>query len=98
MTAAPLECNDCQDSNHVRPCVRSLACWWREVRELEKLLGYARSSLYVRDAWDHLLACEVPSPQPALYVELRSCAETWTRLSQGHRGVFPSLLNRFVEV
>jgi hypothetical protein len=98
MTAAPLECLDCQAGDHVRPCVRSLACWWREARELEHLLGYARSSLRARDAWDELLAAEVPSPRTALYVELRSCIETWTRLSDARRGVYPSLLNRLVEV
>ena len=98
MTAAPLECLDCREGDHVRPCVRSLACWWREVRELEQLLGYARSSLHTRDAWDQLLASEVPAPQPALYIELRSCVEMWARLCRARRAVYPSLLNRLVEV
>jgi len=40
----------------VRPCVASLACWWREVQALEELLGYGRSSIAARAAWDELLA------------------------------------------
>lgn len=96
MTAAPLECVDCGEADHVRPCVRSLACWWREVRELEELLGYSRSSLLARDAWDELLAVEVPAPQMALYVELRACVETWTRILLGQRAIRPTLLDQFV--
>src|SRR2546423_603029 len=96
MTAAPLECIGCHGDDHVRPCIRSLACWWKEVRELEELLGYSRSSLRARDAWDELLAAEVPAPRTALYVELRACVEMWTRISRGQRAIYPSLLDRLI--
>ena len=96
MTSAPLECADCRGAGHVRPCVRSLACWWKEVQELEKSLGYARSSLRARDAWDELIASEIPAPHPALYIELRGAVATWERITHGQRVVHPSLLDRFV--
>ena len=96
MTTAPLECFDCAPISRARPCVRSLACWWKEVRELEDLLGYVRSSLRARDLWDELVASEIPSPQLALYVELRCAAEAWERITNGRRTLYPSLLDRFV--
>lgn len=96
MIAAPLECPDCHAGNHVRPCVRSLACWWKEVRELEVLLGYERSSIRARDMWDELIASEVPAPQPALYIELRGAVQLWKRITATRRLVCPTLLDRFI--
>ena len=82
----------------VRPCVASLACWWREVQELQELLGYSRSSLAARTAWDELLASEMLIPHQALYVELRACVRVWERISAGRPVVYPSLLDRLVWV
>jgi hypothetical protein len=82
----------------VRPCVASLACWWREVQELEELLGYSRSSLAARAAWDELLAAEILIPHQALYVELRACVMVWERISAGQAIAFLSLLDRLVRV
>jgi len=96
MATAPLECEELWEEEHVRPCVSSLACWWREIRELEELLGYERSSLQARDAWDELLAAEILAPREALYVELRDCVNTWRRISRGQGMVYPSLLERLV--
>ena len=82
----------------VRPCVASIACWWREVRELEELLGYGRSYPASRAAWDDLLAAEILIPHQALYVELRACVRVWERISAGQPVVSPSILDRFVWV
>jgi len=79
-----------------RPCVASLACWWKEVQELEELLGYSRSSIAARAAWDDLLAAEILIPHQALYVELRGCVRVWERISVGQSIIFPSLLDRLV--
>ena len=99
MTTALLECPpDASENLHVRPCVSSLACWWKEIRELEEELGYQRSSLRARDAWDDLLAAEIPSPREALYVELRACVNTWRRITQGKGVVYPALLDHLVWV
>jgi len=97
MRVAWLECDSYTDAAHARPCVQSLACWWSEVQELELLLDYNRSSLRARQVWDALLACELLTPQPALYVELRACAASWTRMTRGLSFVYPSLLDRFVQ-
>jgi hypothetical protein len=98
MKTALLECPESWEQEHARPCITSLACWWREIRELEELLGYARSSLAARDVWDELLAAEILFPREALYVELRDCVRTWQRVSRGQGIVCPSLLERFVWV
>lgn len=98
MGTALLECEELWEEQHVRPCVTSLACWWREIRELEELLGYDRSSLQARDAWDELLAAEIPAPREALYVELRDCVNTWQRITRGQGIVCSSLLERLVWV
>lgn len=98
MGTAPLQCEELWEEQHVRPCVISLACWWREIRELEELLGYERSSLRARDAWDQLLAAEIPAPRDALYIELRDCVNTWRRISRGQATRYPSLLDRLVLV
>jgi hypothetical protein len=82
----------------VRPCIASLGCWWREVHELEESLGYLRSSLEARVAWDELLSSEILSPQKALYVELRACVQLWQRISAGQPDPFPSLMDRLVWV
>jgi hypothetical protein len=82
----------------VRPCIASLGSWWREVQELEELLGYGRSYLASRIAWDDLLASEILNPHQALYVELRSCVAVWERISAGRQLLSPSLLDRFVWV
>jgi len=82
----------------IRPCVASLGCWWREVQELELALGYNRSSLAARTAWDDLLASEIVAPHEALYFELRECVRVWGRISAGQPVVFPSLLDRLVWV
>ena len=96
MIAAALECPDCEAGNHVRPCVKSLACWWKEVRELEVLLGYERSSIRAQEMWDELIASEVPAPQPALYIELRCVVQVWKRITASRRLVCPTLLDRFI--
>jgi len=99
MPTALLECPPEEgESLHIRPCVTSLACWWKEIRELEELLAYERSSLQARDAWDDLLASEIPAPREALYVELRECVNTWRRNTQGKGIVHPSLLDYLVWV
>jgi hypothetical protein len=82
----------------VRPCVASLACWWREVQELEELLGYGRSYPASRAAWDDLLTSEILVPHQALYVELRACVRASERNSAGQPGGSPSLLDRLVWV
>jgi|GEM_PF-2220572 len=86
------------EPEEVRPCVASLACWWKEVQELEELLGYGRSSVPARAAWDELLASEILIPRQALYVELRACVRVWERISAGQPVIFPSLLDRLVWV
>jgi len=96
MATALLECPEPFEEEHSRPCVSSLACWWREIRELEELLGYGRSSLAARDVWDELLTAEILFPREALYVELRDCVRTWQRVSRGQGIVCPSLLDRLV--
>jgi len=96
--AALLERVENWEVEEVRPCVASLACWWREVQELEELLGYGRSSTTARAAWDELLAAEIIIPHQALYVELRACVAVWERISTGQPVVFPSLLDRLVWV
>ena len=98
MTAALLECEDYWEEEHGRPCVTSLACWWREIQELEALLGYRRSTLAACQAWDEILASEIPAPCEALYSELRACVRLWRRLSQGRRLVYPTLLDRLVSI
>ncbi len=92
MTAALLNCENDWEQEHVRPCVTSLACWWKEIRELEILLGYNRSTLAACQAWDEILASEIPSPCEALYAELRACVGLWHRLAKGRR---LSRLNQF---
>ena len=82
----------------VRPCIASLCCWWREVHELEESLGYVRSSLEARAAWDELLSSEILSPHKALYVELRMCVQLWRRISAGQPDLFPTLMDRLVWV
>jgi hypothetical protein len=84
--------------DEVRPCVASLACWWKEVQELEGRLGYSRSSLAARAAWDELLASEILIPHQALYLELRTCVAVWARISAGQPIVIPSLLDRLAWV
>lgn len=97
MTAALLNCENDWEGEHVRPCVTSLACWWKEIHELEILLGYDRSTLAACQAWDELLASEIPVPRPALYIELRACVRMWNRVSHGQRVVYPTLLDRLLE-
>jgi len=86
------------EPEEARPCVASLACWWREVQELEELLGYGRSSLAARAAWDEVLASEILMPHQALYVELRACVRVWERISAGQPLIYPSLLERLLWV
>jgi hypothetical protein len=95
MATAPLNCENDLEEEHVRPCVTSLACWWKEIRGLETSMGYSRSTLGACQAWDALLASEVPAPRPALYIELRACVQLWNQMSQEQRPVFPTLLDRF---
>ena len=94
MTAALLACEKEHIEPDLSPCVTSLACWWREIGDLEQLLGYARSTRAGRDAWDALVVSEVPAPNLALYVELRACVGHWQRLTSGRAMVWPSLLDR----
>lgn len=98
MGTAPLQCEELWEEQHVRPCVISLACWWREIRELEELLGYERSSLRARDAWDELLAAEILAPREALYIELRDCVNTWRQIARRRGIVYPSLLERLFAI
>lgn len=95
MATALLNCVNDLEAEHVRPCVTSLACWWKEIRELEVLMDYNRSTLAACQAWDALLASEIPAPRPALYIELRACVQLWNQLSHERRPVFPTLLDRF---
>lgn len=96
--AALLERVEDLELDEVRPCVASLACWWREVQELEELLGYGRSYPASRAAWDDLLASEILIPHQALYVELRACVRVWEQISASKPDVYPSLLDRLVWV
>jgi hypothetical protein len=98
MKTALLECPTPSVDEHVRPCITSMACWWREIRELEVLLGYENASLQARDVWDELLAAEIPAPREALYGELRECVKSWQRISRGQGILYPPLLDRFVWV
>jgi hypothetical protein len=98
MTAALLACEKQHVEPDLSPCVTSLACWWREIGDLEQLLGYARSTRAGRDAWDALVVSEVPAPNLALYVELRACVGLWQRLTSGRAMVWPSLLDRLLAV
>jgi len=96
--AADLQYVEGVELEEIRPCVASLGCWWREVQELEELLGYDCSSLNARAAWDELLASEILLPHPALYVELRACVHNWRELTRGTQANYPSLLERFFQI
>jgi hypothetical protein len=98
MATAPLECEELRQQHHVRPCVISMACWWREIRELEKAMEYNRSSVAARDAWDELLASEILLPHEALYVELRGCVQAWRRITRHNPLLYPSLVDQLVQV
>lgn len=83
------------------PCrsnVTSLASWWREVQELEVLLGYDGSSPASRKAWDAILACEVPAPRAALYLLLRDCVHLWQTIAAEREADPCPLLDSFVGV
>ena len=60
---------------HPRNCVCCLACWWREMHELEIILEYHRSSAAAQLEWDGILSVEIPHPNPALGIEVRACRE-----------------------
>jgi hypothetical protein len=66
------------------------------VRELEKILEYARASLRARDAWDELIASEVPAPRHSLYVELRAASEVHAGMTRAKRCIHPSLLDQLL--
>ena len=93
MTVALLNCIDEWEEDHLRPCVTSLACWWREIGELEILLGYHGSTMAACRAWNDILASEILSPCEALYAELRACVGQWRRIATEQEPVHPSLLD-----
>ncbi len=95
MTTAPLHCQNALEDERARPCVTSLASWWKEVSELEGSMGYRCSTLAACQAWDQLLASEIPAPHVALYVELRACVKLWNQLSPERPHAYPTLLDRF---
>jgi|GEM_PF-5153815 len=93
MAVALLNCIDEWEEDHLRPCVTSLACWWREIGELEILLGYHGSTMAACQAWNEILASEILSPCEALYAELRACVGQWRRTDMEQEPVHPSLLD-----
>lgn len=79
-------------------CVCTFACWWREMAELESAMEYRRSSAVARATWDSILSAQIPSPWPALAIELRASALIWQSVAERRPYSCGTLLERFVTV
>lgn len=83
---------------HEHHCVCSFACWWREMLELETAMEYRRSSPAARAAWDSILSAQIPTPCPALGIELRGSVLVWRSFAVRNQSLCGTLLDQLIGV
>ena len=79
-------------------CVCTFACWWREMIELETGMDYRRSSPSAQAVWDSILSAQIPSPWPALGIELRASIVVWRSLAARTQSPCGTLLDQLIAV
>ena len=79
-------------------CVCTFACWWREMIELETAMEYRRSSPAAQATWDSILSAQIPTPWPALGIELRASVLVWRSLPARKQSPCGTLLDQLLAV